>query len=61
MVPGEGARGFYEIVPASITTASAFEELGIAGLTSDMIEAADPQSLCEWAKCEIDFLLEQPF
>lgn len=61
MVPGEGVRGSYEIVPKSKGTASTFEDLGIAGISSDTMEATDLQYICEWAKCEIDFLLEEPF
>jgi hypothetical protein len=61
MVPGEGVRGSYEIVPASERTASAFEDLGVSGIVSSPMEATDSQCICEWAKCEIDFMLEQPF
>jgi hypothetical protein len=61
VVPGEGVRGSYEIVPTSNRTASAFEDLGMAGLSSDVTEAVDPQYICELAKCAIDFFLEEPF
>ena len=60
-VPGAGVRGSYEIVPASERAVLAFEHLCIAGISSDMMEAADWQHICEWAKCEIDFFLEEPF
>ena len=60
-VPGAGVRGSYEIAAISRRTVSAFEDLGIAEISSDTMEAADPQYICEWAKCEIDFLLEEPF
>jgi len=60
-IAGEVPRGSYEIVPASERTQSLFENLGISAISSDAPDAADPQFLCEWAKCEIDFLLEQPF
>jgi hypothetical protein len=60
-VPGDGVRGSYEIVATSERTASAFEQLGIVGFSSGPIEGADPQCICEWAKCEIDFMLEEPF
>ena len=60
-MPGAGVRGSYGIVATSKRTTSAFEDLGIAEISSDIMEAADPQYICEWAKCEIDFLLEEPF
>jgi hypothetical protein len=61
MMPGAGVRGSYEIVPISKESASVFEDLGIVGISSDAMEAPDPDYICEWAKCEIDFLLEEPF
>ncbi len=61
VVPGEGLRGRYEIVPASSTAARAFGYLGIARIASETIDAAVIQTICEWAKCEVDFLLEEPF
>lgn len=61
VVAGKGLRGRYEIVPASSGTACAFENLGIVEISSDIIEAPDLQTFCEWAKCEVDFLLEEPF
>lgn len=61
VVPGGGLRGRYEIVPASNIAARAFGHLGIARIVSETIDAADIQSICEWAKCAVDFLLEEPF
>jgi hypothetical protein len=61
MATGAGVRGTYEIVPASQGTAAAFAQLGIAAISSDAIDATNLQHICEWAKCEIDFLLEVPF
>jgi hypothetical protein len=58
---GAGVRGSYQIVPASQGTVSAFEHLGVAAISSDVIDATSLQHICEWAKCEIDFLLEAPF
>jgi hypothetical protein len=60
-LPGESVRGSYEIVAKSERAASVFDDRGIAGISSGTIEAVDPQHICEWAKCEIDFLLEEPF
>ena len=54
-------HGTYETCPVSKEAVAAFENLGIADISSDPMEAADPESMFEWAKCEIDFLLEQPF
>jgi hypothetical protein len=61
VVPGKGLCGRYEIVAASSETVCAFENFGIVEISSDIIEAPDLQTVCEWAKCEIDFLLEEPF
>jgi len=60
-LPGVGVRGSYAIVPATKQTARAFEERGISEISGDTIDAADAQHLCEWAKCELDFMLEVPF
>jgi hypothetical protein len=57
----ELVRGTYETCPVSKEAVAAFEGLGIAEISSDPMEAADPEYMFEWAKCEIDFLLEQPF
>jgi len=54
-------RGTYETCPISKEAVAAFNSLGTAEISCDLIEAADPESIFEWAKCEIDFLLEQPF
>ena len=61
MVRDGAVRGTYEVVPISKEAVSAFEDLGIAEISSDPMDAADSQHVFEWAKCEIDFLLEQPF
>ena len=54
-------RGDYETRPVSKEAVTAFENLGFARVSSDPMEAANPEHMFEWAKCEIDFLLEQPF
>jgi len=54
-------RGTYETCPISEEAVAAFEGLGVAEISSDLMEAADPECIFEWAKCEIDFLLERPF
>jgi hypothetical protein len=59
--PDTFVRGTYETCPISKAAVAAFESLGTADISSDLIEAADPTHIFEWAKCEIDFLLEQPF
>lgn len=61
LVPGEAVRGSYEVVPLSKAAVTRFEDLGIGEICSDLKDAADLQHIFEWAKCEIDFLLEQPF
>jgi hypothetical protein len=53
--------GTYETSPVSKEAVAAFENLGIARISGDPMEAASLEHISEWAKCEIDLLLEQPF